>query len=162
MDTYLEDIILNAVDKTADTQAREEIQQQAERINDLAYELEEKYASLCCLFCHCVILSLSLLSVVSVCPFWQFVSVYCVGLSLLTVCLSLSVGSVCPFCQFVSVCLCCQFVSVSSVSLSPSLLTVYFVSLSLLSVCLCLFCQFACLFCQLSLLSVCLCPFPFV
>lgn len=49
VNTYLEDIILGAVDKTADTQAREEIQQQAERINDLAYELEDKYVALFCL-----------------------------------------------------------------------------------------------------------------
>ena len=42
MDTYLEDVILGAVDMTADTQAREEIQEQANRINDLAYEVEDK------------------------------------------------------------------------------------------------------------------------
>ena len=43
VDTYLEDIILNGTDATADRQAREEIQEMAKRINDVAYDIEEKY-----------------------------------------------------------------------------------------------------------------------
>ncbi|XP_076457468.1 cilia- and flagella-associated protein 91-like [Babylonia areolata] len=46
VDTYLEDIILGAVDKTADTQAREEIKQQADRINNIAYEVEDRRTQL--------------------------------------------------------------------------------------------------------------------
>ena len=46
VDTYLEDIILASVDKTADEQARTEIQDQAQMINDIAYELEEKRTQL--------------------------------------------------------------------------------------------------------------------
>lgn len=42
VDTYLEDIILTSVDDTADRQAREEIHEMAEKINDVAYEIEEK------------------------------------------------------------------------------------------------------------------------
>lgn len=42
MDTYLEDIILGSIDKTADEQARAEIMNQAEKINDLAYEIEDR------------------------------------------------------------------------------------------------------------------------
>lgn len=41
VDTYLEDIILAATDKTADDQSREEIRKVAAQINDIAYELEE-------------------------------------------------------------------------------------------------------------------------
>lgn len=40
VDTYLEDIILSATDKTADDQARKEIKEVAAKINDIAYELE--------------------------------------------------------------------------------------------------------------------------
>jgi hypothetical protein len=43
VDTYLEDIILGSIDKTADEQARGEIMEQAEKINDLAYEIEDRY-----------------------------------------------------------------------------------------------------------------------
>lgn len=42
METYLEDIIVRSVDRTADEQAREEIQTKAEKINEVAYELESK------------------------------------------------------------------------------------------------------------------------
>ena len=42
VDGYLEDIIMNSVDITADEQAREEIKQLAEKINDVAYEMEDK------------------------------------------------------------------------------------------------------------------------
>ncbi len=42
VDSYLEDIIMDSVDATADQQAREEIQQLAEKINDVAYEMEDK------------------------------------------------------------------------------------------------------------------------
>ncbi|KAK7106474.1 cilia- and flagella-associated protein 91-like isoform X2 [Littorina saxatilis] len=46
VDTYLEDIILGSVDKTADTQARQEIHQQADQINDVAHEIEDKRTQL--------------------------------------------------------------------------------------------------------------------
>ncbi|KAL3885253.1 hypothetical protein ACJMK2_025341 [Sinanodonta woodiana] len=46
VDTYLEDIILNSIDFTADRQAREEIQQMAEQINDVAYEMEDRRTQL--------------------------------------------------------------------------------------------------------------------
>lgn len=42
VDTYLEDIILASIDKTADEQARQEVQEYANKINDAAYELEEQ------------------------------------------------------------------------------------------------------------------------
>ena len=42
MDTYLENIILDSVDMTADAQARMEVMDMAERINDVAYEMEDK------------------------------------------------------------------------------------------------------------------------
>ncbi|CAG5116047.1 unnamed protein product [Candidula unifasciata] len=42
VDTYLESIIAGSIDNTADEQARKEIEAQAEVINDLAYEVEEK------------------------------------------------------------------------------------------------------------------------
>ena len=42
VDTYLEDIILASMDNTADRQAREEIQLMAERINEVAYEMEDR------------------------------------------------------------------------------------------------------------------------
>jgi hypothetical protein len=44
VDSYLEDVILQAVDKTADDQARQEIQDIAKTINDLAYEVEDRSA----------------------------------------------------------------------------------------------------------------------
>ena len=43
VDTYLEDIILSSIDKTADSQARTEVQELANTINDIAYELEDKW-----------------------------------------------------------------------------------------------------------------------
>ena len=42
MDTYLENIILDSVDMTADAQARFEVKEMAEKINDVAYEMEDK------------------------------------------------------------------------------------------------------------------------
>jgi hypothetical protein len=42
VDTYLEDVILGAVDKTADQQARDEIKRHADGINDLAYVVEDR------------------------------------------------------------------------------------------------------------------------
>ncbi|KAJ6658334.1 hypothetical protein lerEdw1_020606 [Lerista edwardsae] len=42
VDSYLEDIILNTIDSTADEQSREEIQRIAEEINNIAYEMEER------------------------------------------------------------------------------------------------------------------------
>ena len=42
VDNYLEDIIMHSVDMTADGQAREEIKELAEKINDVAYEMEDK------------------------------------------------------------------------------------------------------------------------
>ncbi|OWF41651.1 cilia- and flagella-associated protein 91-like isoform X2 [Mizuhopecten yessoensis] len=46
VDTYLEDIILGSIDKTADIQARSEISEKATMINDLAYEMEDKRTEL--------------------------------------------------------------------------------------------------------------------
>lgn len=43
--SYLEDIILNTEDSTAEEQARAEIEKIAEEINDIAYEMENRYAS---------------------------------------------------------------------------------------------------------------------
>ena len=42
VDTYLEDIILASVDKTADLQAREEIRTLADTINDIAHDAENR------------------------------------------------------------------------------------------------------------------------
>ncbi|XP_072166389.1 cilia- and flagella-associated protein 91-like isoform X2 [Diadema setosum] len=42
VDTYLEDIILTSMDRTADDQAREEIQHTAEQVNEMAYLSEER------------------------------------------------------------------------------------------------------------------------
>ncbi|XP_069035115.1 cilia- and flagella-associated protein 91 isoform X2 [Lepisosteus oculatus] len=41
VDSYLEDIILNTFEKTADEQAREEIHKLAEEVNNIAYAMEE-------------------------------------------------------------------------------------------------------------------------
>ncbi|ESO99083.1 hypothetical protein LOTGIDRAFT_142246, partial [Lottia gigantea] len=46
VDSYLESIIIGAVNTTADNQAREEIQEQAQKINDLAYEIEDRRTQL--------------------------------------------------------------------------------------------------------------------
>ena len=40
VNSYLEDVILEAVDETAKGRAREEIQAMARNINDIAYERE--------------------------------------------------------------------------------------------------------------------------
>ncbi|XP_063250121.1 cilia- and flagella-associated protein 91 [Prinia subflava] len=42
IDTYLEDIILSSMERTAEEQAREEIQKKAVEINDIAYEMESR------------------------------------------------------------------------------------------------------------------------
>ncbi len=42
VDSYLEDILMGAVDATADRQAREEVRQLADKINDVAYEMEDR------------------------------------------------------------------------------------------------------------------------
>ncbi|XP_066472204.1 cilia- and flagella-associated protein 91 [Tiliqua scincoides] len=42
VDSYLEDIILNSIENTADEQAREEIQRVAVEVNNIAYEMEER------------------------------------------------------------------------------------------------------------------------
>uniref|UniRef100_A0A8C9UDP0 Cilia- and flagella-associated protein 91 n=1 Tax=Serinus canaria TaxID=9135 RepID=A0A8C9UDP0_SERCA len=42
IDTYLEDVILSSMERTAEKQAREEIQKRAVEINDIAYELESR------------------------------------------------------------------------------------------------------------------------
>ncbi|XP_042311319.1 cilia- and flagella-associated protein 91 isoform X1 [Sceloporus undulatus] len=42
VDSYLEDVILNSMETTADDQAREEIQRVALEINDIAYEMESR------------------------------------------------------------------------------------------------------------------------
>ncbi|XP_069372167.1 cilia- and flagella-associated protein 91 [Paralichthys olivaceus] len=46
VDLYLEDIILGAVEKTADDQARKEIRRRAKEINDITYAVEESRDSL--------------------------------------------------------------------------------------------------------------------
>ncbi|NXU58844.1 CFA91 protein, partial [Turnix velox] len=43
VESYLEDIILNSMENTAEEQAREEIQRMAVEINDIAYEMESRY-----------------------------------------------------------------------------------------------------------------------
>ena len=40
--SYLEDIILNTEENTAEEQARAEIEKMAEEINDIAYEMESR------------------------------------------------------------------------------------------------------------------------
>ncbi|XP_074856668.1 cilia- and flagella-associated protein 91 isoform X2 [Carettochelys insculpta] len=42
VDSYLEDVILNSMESTAEEQAREEIQKMAVEINDIAYEMESR------------------------------------------------------------------------------------------------------------------------
>ncbi|XP_062368890.1 cilia- and flagella-associated protein 91 [Cinclus cinclus] len=42
IDTYLEDVILSSMERTAEEQAREEVQQRAVEINDIAYEMESR------------------------------------------------------------------------------------------------------------------------
>ncbi|XP_022535828.2 cilia- and flagella-associated protein 91 [Astyanax mexicanus] len=42
VDLYLEDIILGTIEQTADAQAREEIHQMAQELNDITYAMEEK------------------------------------------------------------------------------------------------------------------------
>ncbi|NXB64561.1 CFA91 protein, partial [Struthidea cinerea] len=42
IDTYLEDIILSSMERTAEEQAREEVQKRALEINDIAYEMESR------------------------------------------------------------------------------------------------------------------------
>ena len=46
VDTYLEDIILQSVERTADEQAREEIQRQADSINKIAHDFVHTYVLL--------------------------------------------------------------------------------------------------------------------
>lgn len=41
--SYLEDIILNTEENTAEEQARTEIEKMAEEINDIAYEMESRF-----------------------------------------------------------------------------------------------------------------------
>lgn len=41
--SYLEDIILNTEENTAEEQARAEIEKMAKKINDIAYEMESRY-----------------------------------------------------------------------------------------------------------------------
>ncbi len=42
VDTYLEDVIMQSVSDTAEEQARVEVQAYADKINDIAYDLEHK------------------------------------------------------------------------------------------------------------------------
>ena len=42
VDTYLEDIILGSMDRTADDQARTEIQETAQQVNEMAYLSEQR------------------------------------------------------------------------------------------------------------------------
>lgn len=46
VDSYLEDVILNSMESTAEEQSREEIQRMAVEINSIAYEMETRYALL--------------------------------------------------------------------------------------------------------------------
>ena len=41
IETYLEDCILETMDNVADEEARKEIKETAEKINDIAYEMEQ-------------------------------------------------------------------------------------------------------------------------
>ena len=43
VESYLESIVTGAIENTASQQAKEEIEVIADQINDLAYELEDKY-----------------------------------------------------------------------------------------------------------------------
>ena len=43
VDTYLEDCILNTQEQLADNEARVEIQEMANKINEIAYDMEKKY-----------------------------------------------------------------------------------------------------------------------
>lgn len=52
VDTYLEDVILQSVENTADQQAREEIRQQANDINKIAHEFVHTYV-----YCNIIIYS---------------------------------------------------------------------------------------------------------
>ena len=45
VDQYLEEVILMSIDRTADRQARGEIEKQADTINDVAYEMESRYTT---------------------------------------------------------------------------------------------------------------------
>ena len=47
VETYLEDIIMESVEQTADAQARKEIQEMADRVNEAAYEMEATYVKFC-------------------------------------------------------------------------------------------------------------------
>lgn len=40
VDSYLEGIILDAIERTADAQARKEVHDLAEKVNEIAYEME--------------------------------------------------------------------------------------------------------------------------
>lgn len=42
VDLYLEDVILETVERTADEQAREEVRKKVKEVNDIAYALEER------------------------------------------------------------------------------------------------------------------------
>ncbi|CAN8195174.1 unnamed protein product [Coccothraustes coccothraustes] len=46
IDTYLEDVILSSMERTAEEQAREEIQKRAVEINDIAYKMESRQTRL--------------------------------------------------------------------------------------------------------------------
>lgn len=41
VDLYLEDVILDSIDQTAEAQAREEIHHMAEELNNITYAMEE-------------------------------------------------------------------------------------------------------------------------
>lgn len=47
VESYLEDIILGTIEKTADEQARDEIHKVAEEVNHIAYEMEKTYVFSC-------------------------------------------------------------------------------------------------------------------
>jgi len=50
VDAYLEDIVSSAIDRTANAQARQDVQQMATIINDAAYEAEQRSLLMSC---HC-------------------------------------------------------------------------------------------------------------
>jgi len=48
VDAYLEDIVSSAIDRTANAQARQEVQRMATIINDAAYEAEHRSLLVSC------------------------------------------------------------------------------------------------------------------
>ena len=74
VDTYLENIVLNSIDNTADVQARTEISELADKINDIAYDLEDKYVSSFFYYAPRKISGEHIVAALSVRPYVPFVS----------------------------------------------------------------------------------------